>query len=189
MLFNPKIIITLQLVTCSFLFSSGVAFARGDSDQQDCKNTFNGVYIGKILGRTTFTMSNIPLDKANNNMLVVIDTTGDADPTARGLFPTAIGQTHPRGQLVRNAVKDKNYQGQLVRYRYDQNGEVAGTEIQGVSLEILDCKTIEISFVADVFYFGYVNPGMEELPVPDVNVDVSGFLPFIANRIIIDHKF
>lgn len=170
-----------------FLSIAENVLANDGEEDQDCGNKLGGLYIGQIPGLTTFAMSSIPLDTHHNKMLVIVDTTGDADPTARGLFPTAIGQSNPRGQLVRTSKK--SYQGQLVRYRYDSNGEVVGTEIQGVGLQIVDCNAVQVSFVAQAFYFGYINPGMETLPAPDVNVDVSGFPPFIARGIIVDHQF
>lgn len=189
MKYNSTKFTSLLLLAHVFLFSSNGVLAYDKAEHQECKNTAAGLYIGNIPGRTTFSMSNTPLNKSHNKMLIVIDTTGDADPTSGGLVPTAVGQSHPRGILIRNSSKESTYEGQLVRYRYNNVGDVVNTEIQGVRMELIDCKTVEIFFVANAYYFSFVNTGMDELPTPDINVDVSGFPPFTAKLINVTHKF
>lgn len=176
------ILMGIILTTQSYAHSKG-------RDNGQCHPTVAGLYIGQIPGLTSFSMSNTPLSNNHNKMLIVIDTTGDADPTSRGLYPTAIGQSNPRGMLARNPRDAKTYEGQLARYRYDASGTVVGTEIQGVKLNILDCNTVEVFFVAQAFYFGYENLGMEDARDPDIIIDVSGFPSFKSYKMQIDHTF
>ncbi len=148
-------------------------------------NTVIGTYVGAIPGATTFVMYNTPLNESNSKLLVSIDTTGNADPSARGLFGTAVGMTSPRGTFKRSynsATGLYSYNGQLARYRYDSRGAVVGTEIQGARIDINDCDSAKVSFVSQVYFYGYVNVGQDSLPAPDVVVDVSGFPGFTINK-------
>lgn len=151
-----------------------------DDDGLHCR--LAGLYIGTIPGQTAFTLSAVPFGPAARNVELVIDTTGDGDPTAGGRFPTAVGQTHPRGFATKDAPN--SYTGQLVRYIYDASRAVVGTEIQVVSIEQTDCNTLAIGFETLSFYFYFVNPGDTQLPTPDLDVDVSGFPAIEAKRML-----
>lgn len=168
------------------LASSGAwssAFAdNGDEDGDSGSCRLAGTYVGVIPGATTFIMSNIPLDRLAKKVLVIVDTTGDADPTLRGLFPTAVGQSHPSGFSVQETAN--KYRGQLLRYRYDVTGKVVSTEIQLTDITFVDCNAIKVAFVAQSFYFGFVNPGDTYLPKPDISVDVSKYSPFVAKLML-----
>jgi YD repeat-containing protein len=161
---------------------SSAAADTGEQDDHGPACRLAGAYVGVIPGATTFIMSNVPLDPLAKNVLVTVDTTGDADPTSRGLFPTAVGQSHPTGFAVKEAPN--KYAGQLVRYRYDSAGRVVSTEIQVTRVTQTDCSTLEVAFVAQQFYFGFVNPGDANLPRPDISVDVSKYPSFTAKLML-----
>lgn len=166
------------------LSTSAVAGGDAHHEQNDEPRHCHlaGVFIGAIPGQTTFTLSASPADVRGKNVMLIVDTTGNADPTAGGLVATATGQGNPRGFATREA--SGRYAGQLVRYMYDASRAVVGTELQVVSIEQRDCKTLAISIVARLFYFTFVNPGEAELPPPDVYIDGSGFPPTEAKRML-----
>ena len=170
-------------VLLSFTNNVAVAGGRNQSDNtKQCNGNFKfvGPYTGVIPGSTSFIMNNTPLDPGARRVMIAIDTSGDADPTSGGRFPSAIGQSHPTGAVMRVA-KDK-YQGQLVRYRYDVTGAIVSTEIETVEIIRADCNTATVVFAGLAFYFGFVNPGDNDLREPDISVDVSGFPPFTITK-------
>lgn len=175
------VVFSLVVLASSGAWNSVFADA-GDKDDDNASCRLAGTYVGVIPGATTFIMSNIPLDPLAKKVLVIVDTTGDADPTLHGLFPTAVGQSHPSGFSVKETPN--KYRGQLVRYRYDSAGKVASTEIQVTDITFADCNTIKVAFVAQLFYFGFVNPGDTNLPRPDISVDVSKYSPFVAKLML-----
>jgi hypothetical protein len=157
-------------------------YERDDHDDADRHCSVAGVYIGTIPGQTTFILNTIPLDVRAKRVGIIVDTTGDGDPTAGGLFPTATGQSNPRGFATSEAPN--GYAGQLVRYIYDESRAVVGTEVQVVDIAQTDCKTLAIGIVARLYYFDFVNPGDAQLPTPDIYIDGSGFPPTEAKRML-----
>jgi hypothetical protein len=157
-------------------------YERDDHDGGRGRCSLAGVYIGAIPGQTTFILSAIPLDVRAKGIGLIVDTTGDGDPTGGGLFPSAAGQSNPRGFATPEGRN--SYAGQLVRYIYDETRAVVGTEVQVVDIEQTDCKTLAVSIVARLFYFDFVNPGDAQLPTPDIYVDGSGFPPTEAKRML-----
>jgi hypothetical protein len=177
-----KVNVVLSLTGFISIVASSTSFADDDQGVAVRSCLMAGAYIGVIPGATTFIMSNVPLDHSANKVLVTVDTTGDADPTSRGLFPSAVGQSHPTGFAIKEAPNE--YAGQLVRYRFDRNGKVVSTEIQITHVTQMSCNSIEVAFVAQWFYFGFVNPGDGTLPAPDIVVDVSKVPAFTAKLML-----
>lgn len=149
------------------------------AEPRDSRCRLAGLYVGAIPGQASFTMTNTPLDPRAREVMLTIDTTGYG-PTLDGLFPTAVGQTLLRGFVTRQGPN--RYAGQLVRYRYDAARAVVGTELQALEVSVPACDRVEISFLARLFYFGFVNAGEARLPEPDIRFDVAGAPPTAAIR-------